>query len=221
MLRITWRLGVAACVVFAAACAGSEDGGTCCGESSAVSAEAPARPGDVDRGPASTAAAAERSSPGPAPTSPPPTAPAAPFRLYLMRHAEAFKNLPHDPATDPAKLEDLTEKGRKQAVDAAPKLKDVSAPFYCSPAGRARATAALVAETRGAAPPVSDPGFGPLVDGKDVDGKPFPIAKRMSAWKRGEDPKPADGESLADVKARAAAAANALAKAHPGGAAVV
>jgi len=138
-----------------------------------------------------------------------------------MRHAEAFKNLPHDPATDPAKLEDLTEKGRKQAVDAAPKLKDVSAPFYCSPAGRARATAALVAETRGAAPPVSDPGFGPLVDGKDVDGKPFPIAKRMSAWKRGEDPKPADGESLADVKARAAAAANALAKAHPGGAAVV
>src|SRR5712691_7272749 len=41
------------------------------------------------------------------------------LRLFVVRHGEAFSNLPHPPTTDSAELGRLTDRGQTQVRDAA------------------------------------------------------------------------------------------------------
>jgi probable phosphoglycerate mutase len=144
------------------------------------------------------------------------------FVLYAVRHGEAVSNVkPSDGLSDEEKNK-LTPKGEKQAAEVAERLKGVAAVgVFASPAGRAQRTAEAIAKARGGPAPTTDVGFAPLKDGVGDDGKPYPSRARQAAWRAGKDVRPKDGESLDDVRARAAGAAKKLAEAHPGGAAIV
>lgn len=79
----------------------------------------------------------------------------ATLRLFLVRHAEAFRNLPKDKAAQEAeipldKLDTLTPHGLQQAGAAGQQLKDKSlAAVLTAPTGRARQTAARIAAAVG------------------------------------------------------------------------
>lgn len=121
------------------------------------------------------------------------TTPAA-SRLCIVRHAEAYKNLEPPPTgLTAAQLDTLTPRGEAQARAVAATLPD-GARIWSSPAQRARQTAELL---HGASPVVVEPDLRPLDGG-------IPWNERMAAWSRGQDPRPAGGESLADGAARAA-----------------
>ena len=144
------------------------------------------------------------------------------FKLYFVRHGEAVSNVrPNDPLSDEERNR-LTKKGEEQAAKVAERLKSIAAAgVYVSPAGRARATAEVIAKARGGAGPTVETDAAPLKDGVLADGTPFPIAARMQAWRKGEDIRPKDGESLDDVRVRAVALVKRLADRHPAEAALL
>jgi phosphoserine phosphatase len=147
----------------------------------------------------------------------PASRPADATRIYFVRHAEAMSNVRSGEALSDEEKNRLTERGIKQAEDAARRLRslDVVA-LYSSPAGRARRTAEALAAARsdGLKVAVADE-IGPLKDGVGADGSPFPNAARMAAWRKGEDIRPEKGESLADVRARCVAFVKRVAKERP------
>jgi broad specificity phosphatase PhoE len=121
----------------------------------------------------------------------------APARLCVMRHAEAWKNVPRPPPERQGAAGDaLTPAGLAQAAAAWPEGASAPAWVWVSPAGRARETAAGL---RGAPAARVEPALRPL-DGVIA----WPA--RLEAWAAGTDPRPAGGESLADGAARVAAA---------------
>jgi broad specificity phosphatase PhoE len=144
------------------------------------------------------------------------------FKLYFVRHGEAVSNVrPLEQLSDEERNK-LTPKGREQAAGAAARLKALAVNgFYTSPAGRARATAEVIATARGGPTATVEDDAAPLKDGVGADGAPFPISARMQAWRKGEDVRPKDGESLEDVRARAVRLVKRLAARHPGGAALL
>ncbi len=144
------------------------------------------------------------------------------FKLYFVRHGEAVSNVrPNDPLSDEERNR-LTKKGEEQATKVAERLKSIAAAgVYVSPAGRARATAEVIAKARGGSGPTVETDAAPLKDGVLADGTPFPIAARMQAWRKSEDIRPKDGESLEDVRVRAVALVKRLAARHPAEAAVL
>lgn len=144
-------------------------------------------------------------------------------RVYVIRHANAWKNVPaakRPRAMSAAELDSLTPGGLAKAeqVGASLRGKGIAA-VYCSPARRARQTAEAIAKALGLEAPIADEAFRTLDTGSD------PAASsgtaRMRNWKTGKDPQPAGGESLHDGFARASAKIGALEKQYAGKAVAV
>lgn len=133
-------------------------------------------------------------------------------QLCVVRHAQAYKNLASPPADlTPEQLDSLTPAGQAQGRALQASLPPDVAEVRSSPAQRTRQTAELLA---GPIPVQVEPRLRPLDGAISWD-------TRMAAWSRGEDPRPADGESLADGAARAASLiAELRAQLPPGGHAV-
>lgn len=112
--------------------------------------------------------------------------------LCVVRHAEAFKNLdpnahPEVAAMSKADLDHLTTRGQSQADALVARLPAERVSVYASPASRALETAERLQR-----------GSVTVTDAlRTLDGGPS-LAEREAAWRRGEDPRPTDGESLGD-----------------------
>jgi len=115
-------------------------------------------------------------------------------QLCVVRHAEAFKNLPSPPVgMSEQDLDALTVEGREEATELGKYLPKPVGLLWSSPARRAAQTAGAFST------PVSvqiDTDLRPL------DG-PTSWAQRKEAWKKGVDPTPPNGESLAMGRERA------------------
>lgn len=122
-------------------------------------------------------------------------APASEATLFVIRHAQALKNVAHPPDTPPEQLDALTPTGEEQAraLGAALQGRGVTR-VLTSPAGRARETAARVAAALGLEVEVAA-GLAELARG----GAAGPTGPSMMAAAAG-------GESLAEGVARALAA---------------
>jgi broad specificity phosphatase PhoE len=133
-------------------------------------------------------------------------APAAPaVRVFVIRHAEAWKNVEHPPDMTPEQLDALTPRGEAQARALGAYLAGRGvARVVSSPAGRARATAAIVAEAAGSERAES-PALAELAAGKTAEGAPVTFGWRVAQWAAGDDPRPVGGESLEDGARRALA----------------
>jgi len=152
-------------------------------------------------------------------------APAPTLRVFVVRHAQAWKNVPsllRPKSMSAEELDALTPKGLARAEEIGKELagRDVVA-VYSSPARRAQQTAAAIAHALGlglGAPIVSE-SFRTLDSGSDPDAASG--SARMKNWKAKKDPRPAGGESLADGNARASAAIVELATKYAGHAIVI
>ncbi len=124
----------------------------------------------------------------PAPTTPATAGP----QLCVARHAEAFRNLNPPPAgMTPDQLDALTPEGEAQAGRAGERLPPGAAAVYSSPARRTRQTATRL----GRGEPLVAAELRPLAG-------TLSYSERLVAWQRGDDPRPADGESQGDGLAR-------------------
>jgi broad specificity phosphatase PhoE len=146
------------------------------------------------------------------------------LRLYVVRHAQAWKNVPaslRPKGMTDDQLDALTPKGIEQAERIGKALvgHDVVA-VYSSPARRAQQTAQAIARALGlpVAPSV-DEAFASLSAGTDKAALDW--RWRTRNFDSGKDPRPAEGESLADGLARAERAIGRIATEHPGHAVVV
>jgi broad specificity phosphatase PhoE len=139
------------------------------------------------------------------------------LRVYVVRHGQAYRNVPHPANTSPEKLDSLTPKGLAQAATAGRFLKDKGiVAVIASPTGRTRQTAEAIGEALGLPEHYStDKAFAPITQGKTPNGKPVTWSWRQKQWAAGRDPRPTGGESLADGVARAVAAIDRLAKKYP------
>lgn len=135
---------------------------------------------------------------------PPAEAPdAAERRVFVVRHAEAYKNLVPRPDLPAERLDSLTERGRGQARALAERLRERGvARVLFSPTGRTRQTAELLAELLGVPAEVA-PELAPLEAGRTPAGEPVTWGWREARWSAGEDPRPEGGESLEDGVERA------------------
>jgi probable phosphoglycerate mutase len=146
------------------------------------------------------------------------------LRVFVVRHAQAWKNVPaalRPGRTSDEQLDALTPKGLTKATAIGKELVglDVSA-VYTSPAHRAEQTAEAIAEALGLAePPLVDPAFAPLSAGTEKAALDW--RWRTRNFDAGTDPRPAEGESLADGLARAVRAIDGIAAQHPGRTVVV
>lgn len=144
------------------------------------------------------------------------------LRVYVIRHASAWKNVPaakRPRAMSAAELDALTPDGLAKAerVGASLRGKRIVA-VYSSPARRAQQTAAAIAKALGLEPIVED-AFRTLDTGSDRAASSG--TARMRNWKSGKDPQPAGGESLHDGFDRASAKLAAIEKEHAGRAVAV
>jgi broad specificity phosphatase PhoE len=136
----------------------------------------------------------------------------APLRVYVIRHAQAWKNVPaslRPRKMSEQELDALTGQGLVRALEIGKELagRDVAA-VYASPARRARQTAEAIAKGLGLPEPVASEAFRPLDTGSDHAAASG--TARMKSWKAGEDPRPPGGESLGDGFARASRELEAL-----------
>jgi broad specificity phosphatase PhoE len=150
-------------------------------------------------------------------------APAPTLRVFVVRHAQAWKNVPsllrpHQMSDD--ELDALTPKGLARAEEIGKELagRDVVA-VYSSPARRAQQTAVAIAKSLELGAPTVSESFRTLDSGSDPHAASG--SARMKNWKAKKDPRPAGGESLADGNARASAAIVELATKYAGHAIVI
>lgn len=140
------------------------------------------------------------------------------LRVYVIRHAQAWKNVPaalRPRPMSPEEQDALTGKGLARAVELGKQLagKDVVA-VYASPARRARQTAEGIAKGVGSGEPIVREAFRTLDTGSDANAASG--SARMKSWKAGKDPRPPGGESLHDGFERASAELAALREKHAG-----
>lgn len=139
-------------------------------------------------------------------------------RVYLVRHAQAWKNVPasrRPPGMRAAELDSLTDAGVARARAAGARLRGAGVTrLVSSPAQRARQTAAEIAAALGVAAVEVSESFEPLQHG--ADRRAADSRWRIGNWKAGRDPRPDGGESLEDALARAARFLDAIATAAPG-----
>lgn len=139
-------------------------------------------------------------------------------RVYVVRHAQAWKNVPRmlrPPGIGEAQLDSLTEKGHEQARAVGARLAGAGVTrVVSSPAQRARQTAEAIAGVLGVDPIEVSESFQPLRHGASREAADY--RWRTGNWKAGRDPRPEDGESLDDGLARAAGFLDAIASAAPG-----
>ena len=139
------------------------------------------------------------------------------LQLYMVRHAEAYKNVIHLPGTSKEKLDSLTPKGLKQAASIGKHLREKGViAVITSPTGRTRQTAVAIDKVLGLKPYLENRAFSSLKKGKTPDGKPASWSWRKRQWRAGRDPRPEGGESLSDGAARAISAINGLAYKYHG-----
>lgn len=114
-------------------------------------------------------------------------------QLCVVRHAQAYRNLEAaPPGLTTEQLNTLTEKGRIQAKKLGAQVPRPVAAVYTSPTGRTRMTA----EVMDLGVPIGLTGKLSKLDGD------MAWETRLENWKRGDDPRPDDGESLADGRER-------------------
>jgi broad specificity phosphatase PhoE len=155
------------------------------------------------------AAQAAADAPRPTPAGLPRVAPDA-VRVFLVRHGQALSNLDPAPDLPPEQLDRLTELGRTQARRAAEALRPVAIErVLTSPAGRARETAAVLAEVL-ALPIDVEVRARSLELGRGLDWD-----AREAEWALGRDPSPEGGESLEAVGKRVLAVVDEVAR-RPG-----
>lgn len=145
------------------------------------------------------------------------------LRVYVVRHAQAWKNVPaaqRPPGLDKAGLDSLTEAGQARARAVGERLRGAGATrIVCSPAQRARQTAEAIAGVLGTGAIEASDAFRPLEHGASRRAADY--RWRTDNWRAGLDPRPDQGESLTDGLARAAGFLEALAKETPGATVVV
>jgi len=149
--------------------------------------------------------------------------PAPTLRVFVVRHAQAWKNVPsllRPQAMSAEELDALTPKGlaRAEAIGKELTGRDVVA-VYASPARRAQQTAGAIANALGLGAPIVMESFRTLDSGSDPNAASG--SARMKNWKAKKDPRPPGGESLADGNARASAAIAELTTQHAGHAIVI
>jgi broad specificity phosphatase PhoE len=138
-------------------------------------------------------------------------------RLFVVRHAEAYKNLPLHSLMSQEKQDSLTPYGLEQAKKAGRYLKgrDIVV-IFASPTGRTLQTARIIAQEIGLKGIFSEnPAFKSMKKGKTPEGKPVSWSWRKRQWKAGHDPRPQEGESLQDAVNRAVQAVEALIRQYP------
>jgi ribonuclease H / adenosylcobalamin/alpha-ribazole phosphatase len=142
----------------------------------------------------------------------------APTRFVLVRHGEASGNreMRYLGTTDAP----LTERGQAQARQLANALALYRpAALYTSPLLRACQTAGAVAAALGLAvvadPRLREEDFGAWENRTRAEVQAAD-PQRLAAWEAGDTIAPPGGESLAAVRERVAACADALARRHPG-----
>lgn len=140
------------------------------------------------------------------------------LHIYVVRHGEAYRNIPHPADTPEEKLDSLTPRGLQQAATAGNFLKDKGVvAVIASPTGRTRQTADAIGEALGLTRHyLEDKAFAPLREGTTPEGQPVSWSWRQEQWKSGRDPRPAGGESLEDGTARAINAIGQLMHRYPG-----
>lgn len=123
--------------------------------------------------------------------------------VFVVRHAESWKNVQPVPDLPPEQLDALTPKGQDQARALGQRLKGrgVGLVLY-SPTGRTRETATAIAEALGVEAREAA-ALAPLKSGKTPDGEPVTWPWREEQWRAGQDPRPTGSESLADGVRRA------------------
>jgi len=143
--------------------------------------------------------------------------PGSALNVFLLRHAEANKNVQQD-ETFTGDPEALTARGREQARAAGRFLKDEDIlGVFTSPRPSTRGTAEAIAETLGLKNALfQKEDLLPLKEGKEPDGKQTTWSWREQQWESGHDPRPQGGESLQDGMDRASRAVEALAEVYAG-----
>lgn len=143
--------------------------------------------------------------------------PESALNVFLLRHAEANKNVQQD-ETFTGDPEALTARGREQARAAGRFLKDKDIiAVFTSPRPSTRRTAEAIAETLGLENALFEKeDFLPLKEGKMPEGKQTAWAWREQQWESERDPRPQGGESLQDGMDRASRAVESLARKYPG-----
>ncbi|MDB5292229.1 MAG: histidine phosphatase family protein [Phycisphaerales bacterium] len=138
----------------------------------------------------------------------------SPARILLVRHGEAYVNLPQPPDASPDSLDHLTPRGLTQADVVGDRLRGEHVLVVTSPAGRARETAGSIsARLFIGTPPISDDAFAPLPPGASGAMMSGPTGPAM----RGPTTQPAPGMAAGDSGIdRARQAIDALAREHPG-----
>jgi broad specificity phosphatase PhoE len=139
-------------------------------------------------------------------------------RIFVVRHGEAYKNLPFHSHMSKEKQDSLTPDGLKQARRAGKSLKDKNiVGVVASPTGRTRETARIIAQEVGLKGVFSeDPAFKSMKKGRTPAGDPVTWSWRKGQWKAGYDPRPHGGESLEDATKRAVQGVEVLIKKYPG-----
>ena len=139
-------------------------------------------------------------------------------RVFVVRHAEAYKNLPFHSHMSKEKQDSLTPDGLKQAGKAGRYLKDREiVAVVASPIGRTRETARIIAQEVGLNGVFSeDLAFKSMKKGKTPGGEKVTWSWRKRQWKAGYDPRPQGGESLEDAIDRAVRGVEVLVKEYPG-----
>ncbi len=139
-------------------------------------------------------------------------------RVYVVRHAEAWKNVPflrRPPGLSAAQLDSLTDRGRAQARAVGTRLAGAGVTrVVSSPAQRARQTAERIADVLGTGPIEVSAAFRPLEHGTSREAANY--RWRTGHWQRAEDPRPPGGESLGDGLARAVRFLEAIGRTAPG-----
>jgi probable phosphoglycerate mutase len=149
--------------------------------------------------------------------------PAPTLRVFVVRHAQAWKNVPSLLRPKPMSTEELdalTPKGLARAEELGNSLAGHAVvAVYTSPARRAQQTAAAIAKALGLGAPIVSESFRTLDTGSDPNAASG--SARMKNWKAKKDPRPTGGESLADGNARASTAIVELTTKHAGHAIVI
>lgn len=142
----------------------------------------------------------------------------AALRVVVIRHANAWKNVPtaqRPRAMSEAELDSLTPKGEQRAAQIGRELAEQGVvAVYCSPARRARQTAEAIAKALDLPAPTVSEAFRTLDKGSDARAASGTV--RARSWQAGDDPRPPGGESLGDGFARASAELAALREKHAG-----
>jgi broad specificity phosphatase PhoE len=143
-------------------------------------------------------------------------------RVFLVRHGQALSNLDPAPNLPPEGLDHLTDLGRGQAARAGAALRTHNVRLVLtSPASRARETAEEIHAALPGTELEVEPRVRPLDLGKSAKGTALDWDDRIAEWKKGRDPAPDAGESMAQVGERVRDLVASLAASNAGAAVVV